>query len=86
VPGAWAAALVLGLITGISFLLLSKALRKVKFSVAVIVSNTAALFTVLWAGLFFREPITVYIVVGVLTVMGGMIMLHWPSRQKETAA
>jgi drug/metabolite transporter (DMT)-like permease len=85
VPGAWIAAVVLGLITGVSFLLLSKALRKVKFSVAVIVSNLAVLFTVLWAGLLLHEPITLYIVGGAITVVVGMTMLNWPSRAREPA-
>ncbi|HZG58002.1 DMT family transporter [Paenibacillus sp.] len=80
VPGAWLAAAALGLITGISFLMLSKALRTVKFSIAVIVSNMAALFTVLWSGVLLNEPITGYIVFGAVTVVAGMTMLNWPSK------
>jgi len=84
-PGAWLSAVALGLITGFSFLMLSKALRTVKFSVAVIVSNLTALFTVLWSGVFLREPITLYIVIGAFTVVVGMTMLNWPSRPKPSA-
>ncbi|TLS49560.1 DMT family transporter [Paenibacillus antri] len=84
VPGAWLSAAGLGLITGFSFLMLSKALRTVKFSVAVIVSNMAALFTVLWSGVFLREPITMYIVIGAFTVVAGMTMLNWPGKPKPS--
>jgi len=83
VPGAWLAAIALGLVTGFSFIMLSRALRTVKFSVAVIVSNMAALFTVLWSGLFLGEPITAYIVVGAVTIVAGMTMLNWPSRSAQ---
>jgi len=85
VPGAWISAAALGCITGFSFLMLSKALRTVNFSVAVIISNMAALFTVLWSGVFLREPITIYIVFGAITVVVGMTMLNWPSRPKPAA-
>lgn len=83
VPGAWLAAVALGLVTGFSFIMLSRALRTVKFSVAVIVSNMAALFTVLWSGLFLGEPITLYIVLGAATIVAGMTMLNWPSRAAQ---
>ncbi len=85
VPGAWLSAAGLGLITGFSFLMLSKALRTVKFSVAVIISNMTALFTVLWSGVFLREPITLYIAIGAFVVVAGMTMLNWPGRPKPTA-
>jgi len=86
VPGAWAAALALGLITGISFLLSSKAMRTVKFSVAVIVSNLAVLFTIMWAEIFYREPITNFIITGTVIVVFGMTLLNWPSRSAKPSA
>jgi len=85
VPGAWAAALALGLITGLSFLLSSKGMRSVKFSVAAIVFNLPVLFTVLWAVVFYREPVTAYIAGGAAVVTVGMTMLNWPSRAKAAA-
>lgn len=83
VPGAWLSAAALGLITGVSFIFLSKALRTVKFSVAVVITNMAALFTVLWSGLLLDEPVTEYIVAGAAAIVAGMIMLNWPSRALE---
>ncbi|WP_309120853.1 EamA family transporter [Paenibacillus sp.] len=85
VPGAWAAAVALGLITGLSFLLSSKGMRSVKFSVAAIVFNLPVLFTVLWAVVFYREPVTAYIAGGAVVVAVGMTMLNWPSRARSAA-
>ncbi|TLS52094.1 EamA/RhaT family transporter [Paenibacillus antri] len=85
VPGAWAAAAALGLITGLSFLLSSKGMRSVKFSVAAIVFNLPVLFTVLWAVVFYREPVTAYIAGGAVVVAVGMTMLNWPSRARSAA-
>ncbi|MCI3921266.1 DMT family transporter [Paenibacillus sp. TRM 82003] len=86
VPGAWLAAIALGLITGLSFYLSSKALRTVKFSVAVVVTNLSVLFTVLWAAVFFRDPITPYIIAGAVVVVAGMTLLNWPSRGRVREA
>lgn len=86
VPGAWLAACALGLITGLSFVIFSKALTTVKFSVAVIVSNTTGLFMILWSWLFMSEPITLQLVIGVMVVVVGIIMLNWPSKAVQTKA
>jgi len=86
-PGSWLAAIALGLITGLSFVFSSKAMRTVKFSVTAIATNLPVLFTVIWAALFFREPITGYISCGAVIVVIGMTMLNWPVRkEKEQAA
>nr|WP_275983963.1 DMT family transporter [Paenibacillus hamazuiensis] len=83
-PAFWpiAALLLLGLITGLSFYWFSQSLRTVPFTVAVIVSNSGVLFTILWAYLFFGDPITGYILFGTALLMGGLVLLNWPSRQK----
>ena len=86
VPGAWLALLGLGLITGLSFVLSSKAIRTVKFSVVAVVSNLPVLFTVIWAGLIYQEPITGYIMGGAVIVLIGMTMLNWPTRRDKVEA
>jgi len=80
VPGAWIAAVALGLITGLSFVMMSRALRTVRFSVAVIVSNLASLFAVVWSWAFLREPITPQIVFGACLLVAGMTLLNWPAK------
>ena len=86
VPGAWLALLGLGLITGLSFVLSSKAIRTVKFSVVAVVSNLPVLFTVIWAGVIYQEPITGYIMGGAVIVLFGMTMLNWPTRRDKVEA
>jgi drug/metabolite transporter (DMT)-like permease len=74
------ALLLLGLITGLSFYWFSQALKTVSFSVAIIVSNCGVLFTVLWSYLFYRDPITIYIIAGVIVCMAGLLILNLPVR------
>ncbi|CAG7653200.1 DMT family transporter [Paenibacillus allorhizosphaerae] len=75
------ALLALGLITGLSFYWFSQALQRVSFPVAVIVSNSGVLFTILWSYLFFHDPITVYILVGAAVFMIGLVLLNLPVRR-----
>lgn len=83
VPAAWLAMLGLGLITGLSFVLSSKAIRTVEFSIVAIVSNLPVLFTVIWAWVIYREPVTGYITGGAIIVLIGMTMLNWPTRRDK---
>ncbi len=68
----------LGFATGITFYLYANVLKKIPFLVAVIVSNSGILFTLLWAHLFFNEPITHYIISGASMFIVGMILLNIP--------
>ncbi|MDF2723990.1 MAG: EamA-like transporter [Paenibacillus sp.] len=81
---AWwpvAALIILGLITGLSFYWFSQALRLISFPVAIIVSNSTVLFGILWSCLFYRDPITTYLVVGAAMFALGLIVLNWPARK-----
>ncbi|WP_282938323.1 DMT family transporter [Paenibacillus sp. RC67] len=71
----------LGLITGLSFNWFAQALKRVSFSVAVIVSNSGVLFTIAWSYLFFHDPITVYIIGGAGIFVAGLLLLNWPLKQ-----
>ncbi|MUG71913.1 MULTISPECIES: DMT family transporter [Paenibacillus] len=70
----------LGVITGLSFYWFSQALRVVSFPVAVIISNCGVLFSILWSYLFFREPITEYILGGAAIFVVGLLVLNLPMR------
>lgn len=72
------ALILLGLITGTSFYWFSQGLARVPFSVAVIVSNTSVLFAILWSFLFYRDPITWYILGGALLFSAGLVVLNLP--------
>ncbi|MDC3417598.1 DMT family transporter [Aquibacillus salsiterrae] len=79
----------LGLITGISFIIYSKALQRVSFLVAGILVNTSVLFTLLWSWLFYNEPITLYVILGSVLFLIGMSLLSIPqprrAKYKSTA-
>jgi drug/metabolite transporter (DMT)-like permease len=77
------ALVLLGLITGISFYWFSQALAKVPFPVAVIVSNTSVLFAILWSFLFYRDPITLYIICGAALFTAGLVVLNLPVKQSK---
>jgi len=69
-----------------TFYWFSQSLRTVPFTVAVIVSNSGVLFTILWAYLFFGDPVTKYILCGAALLMTGLVLLNWPARQKASVS
>ncbi|MFS0724563.1 DMT family transporter [Paenibacillus sp. 1P07SE] len=75
---AWLALAALGLITGLSFVWFSEAVRRVPFPMIIIVSNSMVLFTILWSFLFLGEPITVYIIGGTVMFFLGLLLLNLP--------
>jgi len=84
---AWACAalVLLGVITGLSFFWFAEAIKRVPFALVAIVGNCSVLFTILWAYLFFRDPITVYVLGGTLVFVVGLIVLNVPvpNRKRE---
>lgn len=79
---AWLAIVLLGLITGLSFYWFTEAVRRVPFPMIVIISNCSVLFSILWSYLFFREPITLYILAGTFVFIVGLLILNLPSRRQ----
>ncbi|WP_199619502.1 DMT family transporter [Paenibacillus alkalitolerans] len=75
---AFGALVLLGVITGLSFYWLAEAMKRVSFVVVALIGNCSVLFSILWAYLFFREPITVYVVCGTLVFLAGFICLNIP--------
>jgi drug/metabolite transporter (DMT)-like permease len=78
---AWLSVITLGMITGLSFYWFTEAVRRVPFPMIVIISNCSALFTILWSYLFFKEPITWYILSGAFAFLIGLIILNLPGRR-----
>ncbi len=81
---AWGALILLGIITGLSFFWFAEAIKKIPFAIVAIVGNSTVLFTVLWAYLFFRDPITVYIIGGTLIFVAGFLLFNFPARRKNS--
>nr|WP_246427877.1 DMT family transporter [Paenibacillus phyllosphaerae] len=83
---AWMALILLGVITGLSFLWFAKAIQKVPFTIVAIVGNSSVLFTILWSYLFFREPITGYVIGGTCIFVAGFLLLNFPVPRKKTTS
>ncbi|WP_020620047.1 DMT family transporter [Paenibacillus daejeonensis] len=83
---AWLALAALGLITGLSFVWFSEAVRRVPFPMIIIVSNSMVLFTILWSFLFLGEPITAYIIGGTILFFLGLMLLNLPLMRAKTKA
>lgn len=81
--GAWIALVLLGVITGLSFLWFAEAIKKVPFAIVAIVGNSSVMFTILWAYLFFREPITWIIIFGTVVFVAGFLLLNFSVPRRE---
>jgi drug/metabolite transporter (DMT)-like permease len=68
----------LGFITGISFLLYAKALKKVSLLAATLIGNASVLFILLWAWLFYGEDINAPVVIGALIMVIGLVLINLP--------
>ena len=68
--------------TGFGFYLYTQALKQTPFMMAVIELKMSSLFTLLWAWLFIREPITIYIILGALMFIIGIILLNLFQEEK----
>jgi drug/metabolite transporter (DMT)-like permease len=75
------ALVILGIITGTSFLIYAKALKRVSFLTAAILGNSSVLFTLFWSWLFYSEPITIYVLLGSLLFLVGMVLLSLPGEK-----
>lgn len=73
--------IMLGFITGVSFYISAHALKTVPLSLASIIMNSSVLFTLLWAWLFFQEPITGYVIAGAFLFITGMLILNFAARR-----
>lgn len=76
----------LGFITGISFYLNGIVLKRVSLLVAALVSNSSVIFTLLWSWIFFKEPINIYIILGSVTFVIGIILVNLPRKIKVSNA
>jgi drug/metabolite transporter (DMT)-like permease len=82
----WTALVLLGMITGLSFLWFAEAIKRVSFVAVALVGNSSVLFSILWSYLFFHEPITGYVIAGTLIFFAGFLVLNWPMTGRSTPA
>ena len=70
------AAVMLGAITGVGFLLQAAALKKIPVFLVTVIQSSTVILSLLWAVLFFHEPVTRYIVAGTLVFFTGIILVN----------
>jgi Predicted permeases len=74
--GAIISILILGCITGISFLVIADAMKTIPLYIVSIIQSFSTLFSLLWAILFFNEEITLYTALGTVVFVVGLIMVN----------
>jgi len=79
----WAALIALGLITGLSFMWYAEGLKRVPLTAVAIMGNFQVLFTVVWSLLFFDEPITQYVFIGIAVFIAGIMFLQLPIARRR---
>jgi drug/metabolite transporter (DMT)-like permease len=79
---AAAAMLVLGVITGVGFLLQAEGFKTVPIFVATVVQSSTVLLSLLWASLLYRERITGWIVAGTVLFLGGILLVNVKPRRQ----
>lgn len=75
----------LGFVTGLSFVFYSKAIKQVSFFTANIITNLSIIFTILWAWVFYNEPIHQKTILGAVIMLSGIILINMQKggRQNE---
>lgn len=73
-----------GVITGLGFYLNAKALPLVPLYMVPLIQSTMVIFAIMWGVLFFHEKISIYIVVGTVLFMIGLIWLQMQNNAEQT--
>ncbi|WP_094606028.1 hypothetical protein SPSIL_006940 [Sporomusa silvacetica DSM 10669] len=71
----------LGLITGISFYINTKALERLPLLTIAIVTNFSVIFSLLWAWILFNEPINEYVISEAITFIIGVVLMSVPEKE-----
>ena len=70
------AILYFGFVTGIGLYLNSLALRMIPFHMVALLQTTMVFFSLLWGILFFHEPVSLWIILGTLLFVVGMLVIQ----------
>ena len=73
---AFLALVAFGLVTGVGFLVVAEAMKTVPLFRTALIHSATVPFTLLWAILFFQEPVTVWIVAGTVIFLVGMLAVN----------
>lgn len=72
-----AAVIWFGFVTGIGYYLNAKAIPLVPFRMVALLQSTMVFFAIAWGILFFREPVSVWIIGGTVLFVAGIVMIQW---------
>ncbi len=70
-----------GFVTGIGFYLNAKAIPLVPFHMVALLQSTMVFFALAWGILFFRETVTVWIILGTLLFVLGTVLQRQPGKK-----
>ena len=67
--------LALGIITGVTFLMISDSLRTVPLHLVPLIQSITVVLAVVWGILFWGEPVTTSVIIGTILSLLGVVML-----------
>ena len=68
--------LILGLITGVSFLVIADVMKTIPLYMVAIMQSITVIFSLVWAVVFFQEPFTRYTIGGTVLFIIGLIFIN----------
>ena len=77
--------MMLGLITCAAFIISAEAMKRLPVFLVTVIQSMNVLLTLVWSVLFFREPVTAWIVVGTLIFAVGMVLVNLKKRETAKA-
>ena len=80
------AILYFGFVTGIGFYLNGLALKLISFHMVALLQTTMVFFSLAWGVLFFHEPVGLWIILGTLLFVVGMLVIQLPGRRSPGRA
>ena len=69
-----------GFVTGIGFYLNAKAIPLVPFHMVALLQSTMVFFALAWGILFFREPVSIWVILGTLFFVLGTVLQRRPKK------
>ena len=73
----------LGGITCVGFLLQGEALKTVPVLIATIIQSSTVILTILWGVLFYGDQISIYVVIGTILFMAGILVVNVRQRERK---
>ena len=66
----------LGIITCVGFLLQAAAVKTVPLLIATVIQSSTVILSIVWGALFYGDPVSVYVIIGSVTFMAGILAIN----------